>query len=256
MNIFLAIPQWMRVAAGAAIVAGVGLVASEQTGSNMVSRLETRAERVIAENGAGGEGGIRADFTTTNGWLTRHPTLRGGTDLPDDVRTRVARAVAAIPGVGGTHWEAGKRREPEQTEPIPEPGPFHCQRDVEQLLSVRVIRFGQGSAEIAPASGVLLDEVAAALKPCRGSIVAIIGHSDAVGDAAINLQLSRDRASAVRDALMERGIPGASMRATGVGSQQPIEGLEPEDPANRRIEFSVIEVAPLAPTPIDLPGAW
>lgn len=255
MNIFFAIPQWVRVATGAAIVAGIGLIASEQTGGNMVARLEARAESVIEDNGGGGEGGIRADFITTNGWLTRHPTLRGGKDLPDDVRIRVARAVAAIPGVGGTHWEDRERPARAPTEPLPEPGPFHCQRDVEQLLSVRVIRFGQGSAEIASSSDVLLDEVAAALKPCRGSIVAITGHSDAVGDAAINLQLSRDRASAVRDALMARGIPGASMRATGVGSQEPIEGLEPEDPANRRIEFSVIEVAPLAPTPIDLPDA-
>ena len=32
-------------------------------------------------------------------------------------------------------------------------------------------------------------------------------------------------------------------------------GVDPADPANRRIEFSVIATEPLAPTPVDTPGA-
>lgn len=237
---------------GAVIVASIAMVANGVTGIPMIERLEARASQTIESNG--GEG-IVADFTTRNGWPTRHPVLRGGEHLPDDMRARVARAVAELPGVGGVHWEKGNRARAEQTESAMEAGPYHCQRDVESLLAVRVIRFGQGSAEIDPGSDVLLDEVAAALKPCRGSIIAVTGHSDAVGDAAVNLRLSRDRADAVRNALVQRGLPRDSLRATGVGSQQPIEGLEPADPANRRIEFSVIEVAPLKPTPIDVPDA-
>lgn len=252
MNLLFEVPNWLRVLAGAVIVSCIALAANALTGQNMIHRLEARAKSAIAENGGDG---IVADFTTTNGWPTRHPVLRGGEDLPDDIRARVARAVADLPGVGGAHWEHSRRSLAEAPEPLVETGPYHCQRDVEQLLSVRVIRFAQGSAEIDPASGMLLDEVTTALKPCRGSIIAITGHSDAVGDAAVNLRLSRERASAVRAALVERGLPRDSLRATGIGSQQPIEGLEPEDPANRRIEFSVIEVAPLMPTPIDIPDA-
>ncbi|MAF30409.1 MAG: hypothetical protein CL820_11875 [Croceicoccus sp.] len=251
MKLLFEIPNWLRILTGAVIVACIALVANAQTGRNVIERLQIRAERAIEANGGAG---ITADFTTSNGWPTRHPVLRGGDDLPDDVRARVARAVANLPGVGGAHWET-RSRGVIAPEPVIEPGPFHCQRDVESLLSVRVIRFGQGSAEIDPASEVLLDEVATALKPCRGSIIAITGHSDAVGDAAVNLRLSRERAAAVRSALVDRGLPRDSLRATGLGSAQPIEGLEPEDPANRRIEFSVIEVAPLKPTPIDIPDA-
>ena len=70
-----------------------------------------------------------------------------------------------------------------------------------------------------------------------------------------NLALSMERARVVRQALIERGIPRDGLRASGVGSSQPVEGLAPSDPANRRIEFSVIRTEPLRPTPVDTPGA-
>ena len=64
----------------------------------------------------------------------------------------------------------------------------------------------------------------------------------------------RARAEAVRWALIGRGIPADGLRATGMGSKAPIKGLDPADPANRRIEFSVIATMPIKPTPIDTPG--
>jgi OOP family OmpA-OmpF porin len=100
----------------------------------------------------------------------------------------------------------------------------------------------------------VLDEVADALSPCVGSIIAVTGHTDGNGDTDANLALSRARAEAVRWALVGRGIPADGLRAAGYGSERPIEGLAPVDPANRRIEFSVIEAMPLQPTPVDMPG--
>ena len=44
------------------------------------------------------------------------------------------------------------------------------------------------------------------------------------------------------------------LRADGVGSKEPVEGLLPEDPANRRIDFAVVATTPLQPTPVDTPG--
>lgn len=244
-------PPWLKIAIGAALVVVIGLVGAWQTSGAIAARLQAKAEAAIVRAGGGD---IRAEFRTAQGWPTRHPRLLGGADLDDGTRSRVARAVAAIPGVGGVHWAETERRRPSGN-PVVEPGPFHCERDVEALLAVRVIRFAEGSAEFEAASKVLLDEVAAALKPCRGSIIAIAGHSDAVGDAAVNLRLSGERAAAVRDALVARGLPRDSLRARGFGSARPVEGLDPEDPANRRIEFSVISIAPQVPTPVDTPDA-
>ncbi|WP_245626576.1 OmpA family protein [Croceicoccus naphthovorans] len=241
----------MKIAIGALLVVAVALFAAYRNDDAIVAKLQAEADKAIAAEGGKG---IRADFTGRNGWTTRHPTLHGGDDLDDGVRSRVARAVAAVPGVGGVHWANRKARAAAQ-EAANEPGPFHCQRDVESLLDVRVIRFAQSSAAIEEGSELLLDEVAEALKPCRGSIIAVSGHSDAVGNAAVNLRLSRERADAVRDALVARGLPRDSLRSEGYGSARPVEGLEPEDPANRRIEFSVISIMPQVPTPVDTPDA-
>jgi OOP family OmpA-OmpF porin len=96
--------------------------------------------------------------------------------------------------------------------------------------------------------------VALALKPCLGSIIAITGHTDNGGDPGANLALSRARADAVRWALIGRGIPADGLRAAGLGAKQPLANLDPADAANRRIEFSVIETAPVVPTVVDTPG--
>ena len=251
MNALITLSPWLKVLAGAIVVTLVALMAEARTGEAFVAGLEHEARVAIAREGGAG---IAADFRTRQGWPTRHAELSGGDALDDDTRARVARAIAAIPGVGGVHWARVRHRE-HAGDGAARRGPYHCQRDVEALLSVRVIRFAQGSAEIEAASGLLLDEVATALKPCGGSIIAIAGHSDAVGDAAVNLRLSRARAGAVRDALVGRGLPRASLRAEGYGSAYPVEGLDPTDPANRRIEFSVISIAPQVPTPVDTPDA-
>lgn len=198
--------------------------------------------------------GIELSFVTAKGWLTRHPSLSGGEGLSDTIRAQAAAAIAATPGVGGVIWRnsSGTFASPEQHRQ--QVSSAHCQEDVEAVLRTRTIRFSESSAKLDPASQNLLDEVATALMPCVGSIIAITGHTDNGGDAEANLALSRARAEVVRWALIGRGIPADGLRATGVGAAEPIKGLDPSDPANRRIDFSVIETMPLQPTPIDTPG--
>ena len=40
----------------------------------------------------------------------------------------------------------------------------------------------------------------------------------------------------------------------GLGSRAPVPGVDPPDPANRRIEVSVLAPQPIEPTPVDKPG--
>lgn len=236
------------ITAGAAAVVALTAVAAQVNGPAMAARLEARAAQAIAEIGGAP---VEAHFRSLRGMPSRHPLLTGGEGLNVGLRDRIAKAVAAVPGVGGSRWSDGTALAESAAPPV---DPLHCQEDVEALLTARTIRFEESSTRIDAASRELVDEVAAALRPCLGSIIAITGHTDTSGPEPGNLRLSQQRAEAVRDALIRRGIPDDGLRALGIGSSQPVPGLDPADPANRRIEFSVIATVPVKPTPVDTPG--
>ena len=238
----------LMLIAGAVLVACAAYVTAQMRGPAFVAELEAEAQRVAADAGAEG---VTIDFADRFGSPARHALLSGGENLSETKRAKVARGIAALPGVGGVHWADGTMFAASSEEVV---SPHHCQDDVQALLRARSIRFEESSARIDRNSLILLDEVADALAPCLGAIIAISGHTDSSGPEPGNLELSRERALAVRDALIARDIPRDGLRYAGYGSQEPVEGLDPTDPANRRIEFSVISTQPVVPTPVDTPG--
>jgi outer membrane protein OmpA-like peptidoglycan-associated protein len=64
--------------------------------------------------------------------------------------------------------------------------------------------FASGKAELAPGAGEALVDVVRAAK--GGKKVLIAGFHDPKGNAAVNIELARKRAMAVRDALKEAGV--------------------------------------------------
>ena len=243
--------RYILVLAGAVATSVISFASVMAHGPSFIAGVEAGAER--ARDAAGGHG-IDMRFTTRQGWLTRHPMLSGGNRVPPFFRARAAAAIAHAPGVGGVYWKPDRNRIGGAYR-ISEPSELHCQDRVEAILRARTIRFADASAAIDPASNVVLDEVASALRPCVGSIIAITGHTDASGSPASHRALSQKRAEAVKAALIRRGIPADGLRARGEGASHPLEGLDPYDAANRRIEFSVISLRPLQPTPVDTPDA-
>ncbi|VVT11511.1 OmpA family protein [Erythrobacter sp. EC-HK427] len=215
----------------------------------LAAGMQAQAAAAIAD--AGGTENVRALYVSPGGSPSRHPILVGAEGLSEQTRAEIARAVAAVPGTAGIRWADGNM--------LAESGaaqyqPLHCQEDVQALLRARSIRFEEGSSRLDRASAALIAEVAGALRPCLGAIIQITGHTDNSGAEPGNLALSTERAVAVRAALIQRGIPADGLRARGVGSRVPVEGLPPGDPANRRIEFSVLATQPIVPTPVDTPA--
>lgn len=234
--------------AGALLSVSVGIAGAARSDDAFISAMSEQAEATITESGGRG---IRADFSDRFGWPTRHPLLTGGERHDETTRDRVAKSVAALPGVGGVRWSDGSMLA--EASEI-QYSPLHCEEDVDALLAARTIRFEEASSALSRSNGTLIDEVASALRPCLGSIIKITGHTDSSGDEEVNLALSRARARAVKRALVAQGIPEDGLEVEGLGSEQPVEGLQPTDPANRRIEFEVVETVPIEPTPIDTPG--
>ncbi len=240
----------LAIAFGAFLCALLAIAAARISTGTLIAPLAVKAQQTIAA--AGGDADVKVHFVSAAGWPSRHPLLTGAEELEEPVRANIARALSRLPGIGGIRWSDGDML---ADAGAPILNPMHCQEDVQALLRARTIRFEESSARIDEASSGLIGEVAAALSPCLGAIIAITGHTDSSGTEAENLALSRERAAAVRAALIARGIPADGLRIGGFGSSRPIEGLLSEDPANRRIEFSVLQTEPITPTPVDTPSA-
>ncbi|MBN2495532.1 MAG: OmpA family protein [Deltaproteobacteria bacterium] len=93
----------------------------------------------------------------------------------------------------------------------------------EQIRLLEKIRFRTGKATIRPESFRVLDQLAALLAN-DASIrqVEIQSHTDGRGSSEFNRQLTQDRASAVRQYLVDKGIAPGRLTAVGYGETRPI----------------------------------
>lgn len=102
------------------------------------------------------------------------------------------------------------------------------------------ILFDVNSDKIKPESYGSMKEIANVLKENPDLKVKIVGHTDADGNDAANLDLSKRRAASVKQALVkEFAIDESRMQADGKGETEPID--KNDNPAgkanNRRVEF-------------------
>lgn len=102
------------------------------------------------------------------------------------------------------------------------------------------ILFDVNSANIRTESAETLEEIGTMLQEHSDLRLSIEGHTDSDGDDAHNMQLSEDRAAAVRDLLIERfGIDPSRLEAKGYGETVPVAPNDTEEgkQQNRRVEL-------------------
>lgn len=110
----------------------------------------------------------------------------------------------------------------------------------EGTFSTTGILFDLNSASLQPASYGVLKEIATVLKENPTIKVKIIGHTSSDGDDKANMDLSKKRAAAVKDALIKEYAVDASMLETdGKGETAPVADnkLKEGKMQNRRVEF-------------------
>lgn len=110
------------------------------------------------------------------------------------------------------------------------------------------IEFDGGSANITRTSVAVVEEVAELLRAHpEATSVEVQAHTDDGMDQTLALNLTRDRANAVRDALIRLGVDAARLRAVGMGSSKPLapNNSDRNRARNNRVEFS-LEAGPAA----------
>ena len=102
----------------------------------------------------------------------------------------------------------------------------------------RSVHFPSASAELQTEALPELKELAAYLQKHPGKKAEIAGHTDDVGQAADNQQLSEARAKAVRVYLASQGVASARLMYRGYGEQEPIASNDTAAGRrrNRRVE--------------------
>jgi OOP family OmpA-OmpF porin len=113
-----------------------------------------------------------------------------------------------------------------------------------QILILEKIYFETDSAEIQQRSYPIIDAVAATLigNP-QIRLVEIQGHADERSSDEYNIRLTRDRAAAVLEAIVQRGVDRRTMRSAGYGERCAIDPGHNETAweKNRRVEFKILE---------------
>lgn len=106
----------------------------------------------------------------------------------------------------------------------------------------RPITFEFDSSGILPKSYYIIDEIYDAMYAQPRLKLEIQGHTDNVGTVEYNQKLSEDRANAVMQALLNKGIDPRRLRARGFGESEPKVPNDTEEnrAQNRRTEFHIL----------------
>jgi OmpA-OmpF porin, OOP family len=110
---------------------------------------------------------------------------------------------------------------------------------VEKVSVKAVAPFGFGSAAVSPqARDAMLAEVSK-MDGVSWQSVRATGHTDSVGSAAVNERLSEKRASAVKAALVGKGLDASMIATAGKAAREPVaDNTSAEGRArNRRAEI-------------------
>ncbi|MBT3038333.1 MAG: OmpA family protein [Candidatus Thiodiazotropha endolucinida] len=111
------------------------------------------------------------------------------------------------------------------------------------LLELRAFNFPSGGSDIQSENFALLDKIVTAVKSFPNPDVVVSGHTDSVGGADVNQQLSQRRAETVASFLEKvGGVARNHITAIGYGESRPVANNETERgrKSNRRIEVLII----------------
>ncbi|HET7671449.1 MAG TPA: OmpA family protein [Burkholderiales bacterium] len=125
--------------------------------------------------------------------------------------------------------------------PAPAPAPAPVRAKPQSITLGADASFDSGKADLKPEGRAKLDELASQLRGVSFDQIAVTGHTDNVGSAAINQRLSERRADAVKNYLASRGVDANKIRTSGRGLSAPVADNKTAQgrARNRRVEVEI-----------------
>lgn len=117
-------------------------------------------------------------------------------------------------------------------------------RALDTIRFPSVALFPRRSAQITAQGGAILEKNLAESRELlsRAAYIEVVGHTDDVGDDSYNLELSEQRAVAVRDYLVNAGVDASKIVTVGAGESMPVASNTTEEGRadNRRVDVLVL----------------
>jgi outer membrane protein OmpA-like peptidoglycan-associated protein len=107
-------------------------------------------------------------------------------------------------------------------------------------VTLDTVKFDTGSATLSAESDEQIGQVAEILTQNSDVKIEIGGFTDSTGSAKVNQQLSQERADAVRQALIDKGVDASRIEAKGYGEKQPAVKTAGASAENRRVAARII----------------
>lgn len=148
--------------------------------------------------------------------------------------------------IAGNVWSKRMEKQKQAMEQATQGTGVDVSRTADNQLKLNIpadVSFDTGSSAIKPELRNVLTQFAQGLKESPESRVRVIGHTDSTGSDAVNMPLSRDRASSVRNFLADRGVSSSRIETDGRGAQEPVASNDSNAgrAQNRRVEIYLRE---------------
>jgi outer membrane protein OmpA-like peptidoglycan-associated protein len=104
------------------------------------------------------------------------------------------------------------------------------------------VTFDTNSAVVRPGLYAEVERVTGVLRQYPDTYIRVEGHTDSTGSADYNMELSRRRANAVKNLLVQRGVAESRVEVVGFGMTMPVATNDTEAgrQKNRRVEIKIV----------------
>ncbi|MEA3547490.1 MAG: OmpA family protein [Thermodesulfobacteriota bacterium] len=156
--------------------------------------------------------------------------------------TAIGAALGGLAGAGAGKMMDNQEQEMRQALASSEAASVRREGDMLAVMFKSDMTFDFNSAKVMPGLYTEMDRVSSVMQRYPQTLIRVEGHTDNIGTETYNMDLSRKRAQAVSDLLVQRSISSQRVSIIGFGESNPIASNNTETgrQMNRRVEIKIV----------------